>query len=155
MKANQAFLYEEEDAVSPVIGVILMVAITVILAAVIGAFVLGLGDNMGNTTSNATYNWSQSGSTDGDITVTLEHNGGETLSEDLLNITFEATNDPTEGVSDWSDAEGEVSAGASITFHAGQTAGTDDAFHSGDEIRVVWQSPDGGSSSVLTSYEMN
>lgn len=32
-------------AVSPVIGVILMVAITVILAAVIGTFVLNLGDN--------------------------------------------------------------------------------------------------------------
>ena len=34
---------ENEDAVSPVIGVILMVAITVILAAVIAAFVLDTG----------------------------------------------------------------------------------------------------------------
>ncbi|WP_455449016.1 type IV pilin [Natrinema thermotolerans] len=34
---------EDERAVSPVIGVILMVAITVILAAVIAAFVLDLG----------------------------------------------------------------------------------------------------------------
>jgi flagellin-like protein len=33
----------QNKAVSPVIGVILMVAITVILAAVIGTFVLGLG----------------------------------------------------------------------------------------------------------------
>jgi flagellin-like protein len=33
----------DDRAVSPVIGVILMVAITVILAAVIGTFVLGLG----------------------------------------------------------------------------------------------------------------
>jgi len=40
-KANQ-FL-EGEEAVSPVIGVILMVAITVILAAVIAAFVFGMG----------------------------------------------------------------------------------------------------------------
>lgn len=38
---------EEERAVSPVIGVILMVAITVILAAVIAAFVLDLGDSVG------------------------------------------------------------------------------------------------------------
>ena len=36
----------DDDAVSPVIGVILMVAITVILAAVIGTFVLGLGDQV-------------------------------------------------------------------------------------------------------------
>ncbi|ELK55548.1 flagellin-like protein, partial [Haloferax sp. BAB-2207] len=42
-------LLAEDDAVSPVIGVILMVAITVILAAVIGTFVLGLGDQVGDT----------------------------------------------------------------------------------------------------------
>ena len=38
---------DEERAVSPVIGVILMVAITVILAAVIAAFVLDLGQSTG------------------------------------------------------------------------------------------------------------
>lgn len=37
---------QNEEAVSPVIGVILMVAITVILAAVIAAFVLGMGENL-------------------------------------------------------------------------------------------------------------
>ena len=37
-----------EGAVSPVIGVILMVAITVILAATIGTFVLGLGEQVDN-----------------------------------------------------------------------------------------------------------
>lgn len=39
-------LRENEDAVSPVIGVILMVAITVILAAVIAAFVFGMGGSV-------------------------------------------------------------------------------------------------------------
>lgn len=39
----------KEDAVSPVIGVILMVAVTVILAAVIAAFVFGMGSNMGSS----------------------------------------------------------------------------------------------------------
>ena len=37
---------ENEEAVSPVIGVILMVAITVILAAVIAAFVFGMSENI-------------------------------------------------------------------------------------------------------------
>jgi flagellin-like protein len=40
---------KNNDAVSPVIGVILMVAITVILAAVIAAFVFGLVGTMQNT----------------------------------------------------------------------------------------------------------
>ena len=39
-------LRQNEDAVSPVIGVILMVAITVILAAVIAAFVFGMAGNI-------------------------------------------------------------------------------------------------------------
>ena len=40
---------KNEDAVSPVIGVILMVAITVILAAVIAAFVFGMAGNVQKT----------------------------------------------------------------------------------------------------------
>ncbi|CQH46194.1 DUF1628 domain protein [Halobacterium hubeiense] len=39
----------DERGVSPVIGVILMVAITVILAAVIASFVLGFGDSVNET----------------------------------------------------------------------------------------------------------
>ena len=40
------YFKQNEEAVSPVIGVILMVAITVILAAVIAAFVFGMGSNV-------------------------------------------------------------------------------------------------------------
>jgi flagellin-like protein len=40
---------KREDAVSPVIGVILMVAITVILAAVIAAFVFGMASGVQKT----------------------------------------------------------------------------------------------------------
>ena len=42
-----------EDAVSPVIGVILMVAITVILAAVIAAFVFGMASGVSKSKSVA------------------------------------------------------------------------------------------------------
>jgi flagellin-like protein len=43
----------KDDAVSPVIGVILMVAITVILAAVIAAFVFGMAGGVTKTKSVA------------------------------------------------------------------------------------------------------
>ncbi len=46
LKEKVASKLSETRAVSPVIGVILMVAITVILAAVIGTFVMGLGNNV-------------------------------------------------------------------------------------------------------------
>jgi len=42
----------DEKGVSPVIGVILMVAITVILAAVIASFVFGMGSKMQQTSPN-------------------------------------------------------------------------------------------------------
>ena len=46
---KMAFTRKNDEAVSPVIGVILMVAITVILAAVIAAFVFGMSGNIQKT----------------------------------------------------------------------------------------------------------
>ena len=65
-------LFNKEDrAVSPVIGVILMVAITVILAAVIGTFVLGLGSNVQqNAQAGVTFSQTD-GSPNPDVTVTV------------------------------------------------------------------------------------
>ncbi|QCC59434.1 type IV pilin N-terminal domain-containing protein [Natrinema thermotolerans] len=60
---------KEERAVSPVIGVILMVAITVILAAVIAAFVLDLGQGQ-SATPAAGITFDQSGE---DITITVNN----------------------------------------------------------------------------------
>ncbi|MCG1002608.1 MULTISPECIES: type IV pilin [Halobacterium] len=65
----------DERGVSPVIGVILMVAITVILAAVIASFVLGFGDSVSenvqagadiseNDDGTATVTWISEGNAD-------------------------------------------------------------------------------------------
>jgi flagellin-like protein len=78
-KANQ-FL-EEEGAVSPVIGVILMVAITVILAAVIAAFVFGMGPPEQAPQSSLRA----SAATEGTISVIkLEHQGGDAVYLDSI-----------------------------------------------------------------------
>jgi len=70
---NFKTLFQNDDrAVSPVIGVILMVAITVILAAVIGTFVLGLGDSLGGS---ATAGVTVDGDNTTDVTVTLTNLG--------------------------------------------------------------------------------
>ena len=65
LKANQ--IYQKDDAVSPVIGVILMVAITVILAAVIAAFVFNMAGNV-NSSYIVVTTASQVTETDIDIT---------------------------------------------------------------------------------------
>ena len=71
MKVIRKDIREDEEAVSPVIGVILMVAITVILAAVIAAFVFGMGP------PEQKYNVAFSTSINSTgATLTLHDNGG-------------------------------------------------------------------------------
>ena len=82
MNIKTAF-QDSDRAVSPVIGVILMVAITVILAAVIGTFVLGLGDSLGDNQPSAQLSISVD---ETDNNVTIEHNGGDSINLDNLDI---------------------------------------------------------------------
>ncbi|GAA0526968.1 type IV pilin [Halorubrum aquaticum] len=78
MKPHNLF-NTDDRAVSPVIGVILMVAITVILAAVIGTFVLGLGDSLGDSQPSTQLDVSLSSDGAGNGTITIEHVGGDTV----------------------------------------------------------------------------
>ena len=71
---------DDERAVSPVIGVILMVAITVILAAVIAAFVLDLGDSVGQE-AQAGVNLDVDESAGGNITVEVTSLGNSDFVE--------------------------------------------------------------------------
>jgi len=74
----KTFLFDDESGVSPVIGVILMVAITVILAAVIATFVLGLGEQISDTAPQASFQCGDSGE--------LIHAGGAELQDDNLEL---------------------------------------------------------------------
>jgi len=119
-------LLQDDDAVSPVIGVILMVAITVILAAVIASFVLGLGDQAGQAAPTVNINCDLDGS-NGAIT----HDGGDTIDSTNLDIK-----NPDEDIS---VSNTQISAG--------------DTIHSGTEVKdgtqLIWEDPDGGSTSVI------
>ena len=105
---------KDERAVSPVIGVILMVAITVILAAVIGAFVFGMGGSLKNTYSVAA---TASQTTSSAVDVTFQ-GGPDADLVTKLNINVNGTtgespyDDPTTG-STWrvTDDDGNVTAG--------------------------------------------
>ena len=64
---------KNDEAVSPVIGVILMVAITVILAAVIAAFVFGMSGNITKTKSRC----GNCSASQIQIAITVTYNGGQ------------------------------------------------------------------------------
>ncbi len=119
----------DDRAVSPVIGVILMVAITVILAAVIGGFVLGLGDSLQSAPQSqleASYVSDADGA--GNDGVALSHNGGDAIPAADLEIKFGSASadgfvSAAEG--SWSDSD----------FQVGDTAEFTATF-SGGEVRV-------------------
>ncbi|WP_436910193.1 type IV pilin [Halosimplex marinum] len=84
-------LLNDDDAVSPVIGVILMVAITVILAAVIASFVLGLGNQaqQGAPTATIGFDYEQvvedSGQPNAGV-LEVSHEGGDSVNYKELYI---------------------------------------------------------------------
>ena len=129
---NLKNLFTEERAVSPVIGVILMVAITVILAAVVGSFVLGLGDRVSESAPTAQISFEY----DSDANdVTLIHDGGSSFSSDSVNLIGSGGTDSD--LDNWGN--GQVSAGDSVTV---DISGEDE----GNTLRVIWQ----GSSTSTT-----
>ena len=125
---------ENEDAVSPVIGVILMVAITVILAAVIAAFVFGMSGNV-DTQKRVAATATQQGTS---IVVTYQ-GGADYLS--VTNLTVTVTNSTGETVKNSSNGTPEV--GWSCTFN-----GTEGR----DHIVVVAEFADGSSQVVLDTF---
>jgi flagellin-like protein len=128
-------LLADEDAVSPVIGVILMVAITVILAAVIGTFVLGLGGNV-NSAPQASWTFEQSSG----IQVDAIHEGGDQIDGSNL--------DPV--------VTGTCSAGSvSSTLTAGSSFTAATGCSSGNEVRLVWSSPNSDDSNTLATYTVS
>jgi flagellin-like protein len=75
-RKNNMKFEKNEDAVSPVIGVILMVAITVILAAVIAAFVFNLG---GSQEKAPTASIVAANNPEGGYDMKITHKGGDLL----------------------------------------------------------------------------
>ena len=140
---------KEKRAVSPVIGVILMVAITVILAAVIGTFVLGLGDQVGDTAPNANFDVDVD---DEEQNVTFTHTGGDQIDPSTLKFTTSGG----VGLNDSSfhhDGNGDLNMG-NITFD--QMSAGDSLTAELDEkdgtVSLVWDS--GDRSSILRSVDV-
>jgi len=125
------YFRDDESGVSPVIGVILMVAITVILAAVIATFVLGLGEQISDTAPSATFTYDYDDS--GANTLTITHSGGQTLQAGTITIGGD--------VSDTWDTE--ISAGDSKSVTG---------VNQGDTVQVIWNSPDGDQTAILSEW---
>ncbi|ELZ20608.1 hypothetical protein C475_20133 [Halosimplex carlsbadense 2-9-1] len=173
-------LFDDDDAVSPVIGVILMVAITVILAAVIASFVLGLGNQAQQGAPTATIGFDYEQTADSPSSpygpsagwLKVSHDGGDTIANEELYIRGdgfipESDWDSGSGSTNIEDADYDATVDTSVTsagsWPAAAGSGDDSAVVSGDsvdvgvesdyEISVVYQSQEGDTSSTLNEQE--
>jgi len=150
-------LIKDDDAVSPVIGVILMVAITVILAAVIASFVLGLGDSADNVQPNSSFEFDYDSANE-DLEVILTDGdaieGQELFMRGTDNagnaVGFSWNNNPGTNIAGWGGGgTDEVSSGQGIEFSVGPgSSGTEDY-----SVDVIWENFDGDDSATLATDE--
>ena len=143
-------LVDDDDAVSPVIGVILMVAITVILAAVIATFVLGLGDQVSNTTPQASFSFDfdESSPNGVDLTnggdsgaLTITHDGGDTIDASRVSI-IASPGGTAAGGTDVYTSGSKIMAGSTATVQVDTDA----------TVRVTYSGQSGDSSATLAKW---
>ncbi len=144
---------KNDEAVSPVIGVILMVAITVILAAVIAAFGFGMSGNISKTKIVAvtaqqpdtnhisvTYQGGQDAPSfvNGTVTVTRDTTVGTCAGTAYTNSMGTATGDLDKPVGSWVTASG--------------TVATNDCFAGKDHVVATRTFGDGSVQVLLDTY---
>ncbi|GAB7018835.1 type IV pilin [Halostagnicola bangensis] len=130
----------DERAVSPVIGIVLMVGITVIMAAIIAGFVMGMiPDEPPQPTVNLEFH-------EQDETVTIAHAGGDDFDAAGVRITgdgmtgeLRATANSSSGGVDATTWGNSTSTGDSFTLAEDSDAGLDD---DGGTIQLVWDTGD-------------
>ena len=113
-------LKNNEEAVSPVIGVILMVAITVILAAVIAAFVFGMAPPPKAPSVQLRVTAVNTSDT-GDGQLKLTHNGGDglILKDEKITVTSAVNDSIIGGITGFTLIEFQVPPTDGTTLGAG------------------------------------
>jgi FlaG/FlaF family flagellin (archaellin) len=128
----------DDTAVSSVLGVILMVAITIILAAIVGTFVLGIGQGLTSATPQTAFEYSTDYDPGDNSSVTILHAGGDAIEQQTLEVTIGGQTawkagqeeSPFDQTSEWPKQ---------VT--AGDRLGLEDdgsTIDKGDEVLLIW-----------------
>ncbi|UWG46972.1 Pilin/Flagellin, FlaG/FlaF family [Halanaeroarchaeum sp. HSR-CO] len=137
MQLKQFLGSDEDRAVSPVIGVVLMLTATVIIGGVVASFVTGMGSGM-ESAPQASFDFDYD---DTDKNVTITHEGGATIAADQLEVRVSGNNTDTIEVSD--RVNDSVSTGTEIDIGD---------VYDDDKVRLVWESPDSDKTSQLGKW---
>jgi flagellin-like protein len=134
---NLRALLGEENAVSPVVGVVLMVGITVILMGVIGAFVLG--STPGENSPNANFIVTQLN----DTAVDIRYSGGETAFRENIGVQARSDGKGHIALDNRTDqpafaGEGVIEKDEDVLVRQYVDEGENKSIESADVISVVW-----------------
>jgi FlaG/FlaF family flagellin (archaellin) len=137
-------LARDEAAVSSVIAVVLMVALTIVLAASVGVFVLGIGQEATSQagTPNVKYATEYVNDTGKNATLSISVKGGDTVKVENLEVIIDGTTAWKDGSNetgflDGSGWSGEVKSGDTLTIEAGSNK-----INPGDRLMIVWKTGD-------------
>jgi flagellin-like protein len=152
-------LLSDDHAVSPVIGVVLMVGITVTMAAVIGVFVLGASTATSPPDAQMRYvadkGTDDTWGNEGGEKLVIEHDGGEDIDLDRVEVQYMGT-DVTSGAFPWmtsvEPSGDEWRPGETWTLKDKNAGG--DSFAPNQQVLVLWTTPDGASSQILANGDL-
>ncbi len=146
-------LAADDTAVTPVIAIILMIAIAVVLAAVVGGFSLGLADDVDDNPPQTSFTFEYS-DTDPD-TLEIRHAAGSEAGGTQLTVNIRDATGDDDGTYNWrADLGGgtDVGAGDSITISASNVGGDGDLNLNGATVKIFWRSANGDSAHRLATW---
>lgn len=151
-------LATDDEAVSSVIAVVLMVALTIVLAASVGVFVLGIGeqatDQVDTPTTKFVTEYTNASGFNDTLTITVE--GGSTVEPENLEVIVEGTTLWKAGSADSSNVAENTNSDWSGTVKGGDSLILEEdggnAFDGGDRLMIVWRGEE--SSTVLLDREI-
>jgi len=152
-----------ERAISPVVGVVLLLGITMLLAAVAGPFVFGVIEDFGSDTPDTDFSF--------------HYEQGEPLNFDSPTDDFGAALDQGDGVVTIQLRQGENLDPQNVELRSSLSGGNllndtaDDVFGPGDVVRdgavltvvaqrgetlsLIWRAEDGGESAIIGEFSVN
>jgi flagellin-like protein len=133
-----------ERGVSPVIGVVLLVAVTVVLATVAGAVAFGVGERNQQEPTRAEFDFQYDS---GAQTLAISYERGDVLAADAVYVRGDVG--PDDNTGRWDSVPGagsasEIQPGSTVTLGLGTGPVPDDY-----TVRVVYQSTGNETSTTL------
>lgn len=143
---SQFSIVGDERGLSPVVSVILLIAVAVVVIGAIAAFMFNIGGvalQPGAPNVQLTFDWDAD---DGELTIT--HDGGPVLTdENTHELEIYVNGERTETWANASDGTLPVQAGDDIAV-------TEPDAGPGDTVRVVWIGPDAQQTATLANFNI-